>query len=115
VNIEEMMEGEEEKAIGSAQEEVLCHVVEDKELEKEELQKVLELPKENLLVQIPTGTWRHYGLQEVEWKTLSSTQPHLKDPREDLRYRVFRDIWSRGFYLTTGGKFGGDFLVYPGS
>ncbi|XP_071389023.1 tRNA-splicing endonuclease subunit Sen34 isoform X2 [Centroberyx affinis] len=36
------------------------------------------------------------------------------DPRSDTRYRVFRDLRGRGFYLTSAGKFGGDFLVYPG-
>uniref|UniRef100_A0A8C2YYS2 tRNA-splicing endonuclease subunit Sen34 n=1 Tax=Cyclopterus lumpus TaxID=8103 RepID=A0A8C2YYS2_CYCLU len=30
------------------------------------------------------------------------------------RYQVFRDLRGRGFYLTSAGKFGGDFLVYPG-
>lgn len=34
--------------------------------------------------------------------------------RCDTRYRVFRDLRGRGFYLTSAGKFGGDFLVYPG-
>ncbi|GLD68620.1 tRNA-splicing endonuclease subunit Sen34 [Lates japonicus] len=36
------------------------------------------------------------------------------DPRADVRYQVFRDLRGRGFYLTAAGKFGGDFLVYPG-
>eukprot|EP00126_Sphaerothecum_destruens_P009610 Sdes_comp20550_c0_seq1m15279 len=30
------------------------------------------------------------------------------------KYQVFRDLWSRGYYLTGGSKFGGDFLVYKG-
>lgn len=30
------------------------------------------------------------------------------------RYQVFRDLRGRGFFLTSAGKFGGDFLVYPG-
>lgn len=30
------------------------------------------------------------------------------------RFQVFRDLRRRGFYLTSAGKFGGDFLVYPG-
>lgn len=30
------------------------------------------------------------------------------------RYQVFKDLRGRGFYLTSAGKFGGDFLVYPG-
>ncbi|XP_023133572.2 tRNA-splicing endonuclease subunit Sen34 [Amphiprion ocellaris] len=36
------------------------------------------------------------------------------NPRSDARYQVFRDLRGRGFYLTSAGKFGGDFLVYPG-
>ncbi|XP_014665849.1 PREDICTED: protein white-like [Priapulus caudatus] len=34
-------------------------------------------------------------------------------PIEGLRYAVYSDIWHRGYYLTVGGKFGGDFLIYP--
>lgn len=36
------------------------------------------------------------------------------DSRSSTRYQVFRDLRRRGFYLTSAGKFGGDFLVYPG-
>lgn len=32
----------------------------------------------------------------------------------DTRFQVFRDLRGRGFFLTSAGKFGGDFLVYPG-
>ncbi|XP_028276006.1 tRNA-splicing endonuclease subunit Sen34 isoform X2 [Parambassis ranga] len=38
----------------------------------------------------------------------------LDAPSCDTRYQVFRDLRGRGFYLTSAGKFGGDFLVYPG-
>ncbi|XP_029027084.1 tRNA-splicing endonuclease subunit Sen34 isoform X2 [Betta splendens] len=34
--------------------------------------------------------------------------------RREVTYQVFRDLRGRGFYLTSAGKFGGDFLVYPG-
>ena len=33
---------------------------------------------------------------------------------EKLRYQVFLDLWERGYYLTSGVNFGGDFLAYPG-
>ncbi|XP_026188054.1 tRNA-splicing endonuclease subunit Sen34 isoform X1 [Mastacembelus armatus] len=36
------------------------------------------------------------------------------DRHSDVKYQVFRDLRGRGFYLTSAGKFGGDFLVYPG-
>ena len=59
---------------------------------------------------------------------------HTADPRSDLcpltfpqgawsypscdherwRYAVFRDLWRRGFHLTSAVKYGGDFLVYDG-
>lgn len=32
---------------------------------------------------------------------------------ENLRYRVFKDLWEKNYYVTNGEKFGGDFLVYP--
>lgn len=40
--------------------------------------------------------------------------PHGGRPGHERRYRVYRDLWGRGLHLTAGGKFGGDFLVYPG-
>ena len=33
---------------------------------------------------------------------------------EKLRYQVFEDLWEKGYYLTSGVYFGGDFLAYPG-
>uniref|UniRef100_A0A6M2CS01 tRNA-intron lyase n=1 Tax=Rhipicephalus microplus TaxID=6941 RepID=A0A6M2CS01_RHIMP len=41
----------------------------------------------------------------------------LNYPRTDahkVRCRVFKDLWERGYYMTVGSKFGGDFLVYSG-
>lgn len=32
----------------------------------------------------------------------------------DFKYRVLKDLWLRGKYVTNGDSFGGDFLVYPG-
>ncbi|XP_008199513.2 tRNA-splicing endonuclease subunit Sen34 [Tribolium castaneum] len=37
----------------------------------------------------------------------------LKNTTE-LKYSVYRDLWERGYYITTGFKFGADFLVYLG-
>ena len=33
---------------------------------------------------------------------------------EEARYKVFSDLWKRGYFITNGSKFGGDYLVYPG-
>ncbi|KAI8977871.1 tRNA intron endonuclease [Pilobolus umbonatus] len=29
------------------------------------------------------------------------------------RSRIFHSLWSQGYYLTRGSKFGGDYMVYP--
>ncbi|NXD46884.1 SEN34 endonuclease, partial [Copsychus sechellarum] len=44
----------------------------------------------------------------------SPSEPSRPSPRTERRFRVFRELWGRGLHLTPGGKFGGDFLVYPG-
>ncbi|XP_070209278.1 tRNA-splicing endonuclease subunit Sen34-like [Littorina saxatilis] len=33
---------------------------------------------------------------------------------EKVRCAVFQDLWEKQYYLTSGQKFGGDFLAYPG-
>lgn len=30
------------------------------------------------------------------------------------KYKVFRDLWNKGFFITNGSSFGCDFLTYPG-
>lgn len=36
-------------------------------------------------------------------------------PYERAKCEVFRDLWEKGHYMGGGIKFGGDFLVYPGT
>ncbi|KAJ3090222.1 tRNA-splicing endonuclease subunit, partial [Quaeritorhiza haematococci] len=31
---------------------------------------------------------------------------------EKLKYRVFRSLWRDGYYISSGSKFGGDYLLY---
>ena len=33
---------------------------------------------------------------------------------EQARCNVFSDLWEKGYFITNGNKFGGDYLVYPG-
>lgn len=40
--------------------------------------------------------------------------PESMTDLETIRYKVFKDLWSKGMFLTCGLKFGGDFLVYEG-
>ncbi|GBB86151.1 hypothetical protein RclHR1_01260022 [Rhizophagus clarus] len=30
------------------------------------------------------------------------------------KYKIYCDLWNKGYYITSGIKFGGDYLLYPG-
>ncbi|GFR81673.1 tRNA-splicing endonuclease subunit Sen34 [Elysia marginata] len=67
-----------------------------------------ETSEEHSLVQLFTqNPWKQNLVPVRDWAYPSSE-------RDMLRYLVFKDLWGKGFYLTSGAKFGGDFLVYPG-
>lgn len=71
----------------------------------EETKAISEL---SALVHIPTVMpQRLQSFPSVDW-----TYPQTES--EMLHYRVFLDLWEKGYYLTSGIKFGGDLLAYPG-
>jgi len=47
------------------------------------------------------------SMKIIEWK-----YPVTSNQR--LRYKIYKDLWEKNYYITSGEKFGGDFLVYPG-
>ena len=60
------------------------------------------------LIHIPTVMpQRLQSFPSMDW-----TYPQTDS--EKIHYRVFFDLWEKGYYLTTGAKFGGDLLAYPG-
>ncbi|CAL1541976.1 unnamed protein product [Lymnaea stagnalis] len=67
-----------------------------------------ETSAQHALVQIFTESpWKQSVQRTFDWL-------YPCTEKEIMRYLVFRDLWNKGFYLTSGSKFGGDFLVYPG-
>ncbi|XP_033100350.1 tRNA-splicing endonuclease subunit Sen34-like [Anneissia japonica] len=60
------------------------------------------------LIHLPTCAAKFDKIPLEEWNYPSSDT-------EWLRFLVFKHFWEEGYYLTCGGKFGGDFLVYPGN
>lgn len=75
---------------------------------------VTPLPRSALLVQLATARPRPVKARPLDWRVRSKDWPHAGRPAHELRYSVYRDLWERGFFLSAAGKFGGDFLVYPG-
>ncbi|XP_043272962.1 tRNA-splicing endonuclease subunit Sen34 [Venturia canescens] len=78
-------------------------------LMSEEMAKLPKLEKSEALVQTHTAyPWLGENDTEVAiWKYPSTMN-------ETLRYKTYKDLWERGFYVSSGEKFGGDFLAYPG-
>ncbi|XP_076302820.1 tRNA splicing endonuclease subunit 34 [Lasioglossum baleicum] len=79
------------------------------DLLEEEMAKLPKLDKSEALIQTHTVyPWTYKEDAEiVEWKYPSTY-------KQQLRYKTYKDLWERGYFVTNGEKFGGDFLAYPG-
>ncbi|XP_069699872.1 tRNA-splicing endonuclease subunit Sen34 [Periplaneta americana] len=84
-------------------------IIDKEALLKEELDKIKCIDESSTLVQIFTANvwWNEDDATPVEWN-------YPENNSEKLRYKTFKDLWEKGHYLTSGQKFGADFLVYPG-
>lgn len=54
----------------------------------------------------------HPYLSQIQLKHVDWTFPESKEDK--LLYLVFKDLWEKGYTLTSGFKFGGDYLAYYG-
>lgn len=81
--------------------------------ELQNLEETFHFPEEAMMVQIATARCSK-GHDKLDLSKASLDWPYAGQAKHELRFKVFRDLWQRGFYLTTGSKFGGDYLVYPG-
>ncbi|XP_010901580.1 tRNA-splicing endonuclease subunit Sen34 isoform X3 [Esox lucius] len=79
----------------------------------EALDRSFSFPRTAMSVQLCTA---RAGLAHCpqERQFLTADWPMPQDERCKCRFQVFKDLRRRGFYLTSAGKFGGDYLVYPG-
>jgi tRNA-splicing endonuclease subunit Sen34 len=62
----------------------------------------------------PTSTlslpWNENVTQEI--KPIKFDWPATD--KDQVRYNIFKSLWEKGFYISRGSKFGGDYLLYPG-
>ncbi|XP_036393296.1 tRNA-splicing endonuclease subunit Sen34 [Megalops cyprinoides] len=79
----------------------------------EALEKGFSLPRSAMAVQLHTAR-AGLGHDPEERHFLMAEWLQPRDERSEIRFRVFRDLRRQGYYLTSAGKFGGDYLVYPG-
>ena len=68
----------------------------------------------------PTSASVQDGGQEFAqpgWTQAQRVCRHCPPPsrRQALRNAVYADLWSKGYHVSLGTKFGGDFLAYAGA
>ncbi|KPJ07148.1 tRNA-splicing endonuclease subunit Sen34 [Papilio machaon] len=84
----------------------------DKEtLLQEEINKFPSLTVSQALVHLPTEHSRELVTETV---SIDCLQPSVMDREGSIRYNIFKDLWLKGHYITSGSKFGCDYLLYPG-
>ncbi|XP_065581133.1 tRNA-splicing endonuclease subunit Sen34-like isoform X2 [Artemia franciscana] len=81
----------------------------------EEIRRIPELTQANALVQIFTDIklFSEHPVLDCE-KLAPISWDYPSSENDKIRATVYGDLWAKGFYITGGEKFGGDFLVYPG-
>ncbi|KAM4743110.1 tRNA-splicing endonuclease subunit Sen34 isoform 1-T2 [Anableps anableps] len=77
------------------------------------LEQNFNFPRSAMAVQLSTARAGLSHCHEAR-AFLKADWPIREQDSPQARYQVFRDLRRRGFFLTSAGKFGGDFLVYPG-
>lgn len=98
------------KSLDEETQEALRNVqVNTKDLFDEQMSRLPKLEKSEALVQTHMAyPWlKKENIEIMQWKYPNTWQ-------EQLRYKTFKDLWERGYWVTSGEKFGGDFLAYPG-
>ena len=59
---------------------------------------------------------RHtYTYETLDAARAAHVWSYPSNAEERARCEVFRDLWEKGYYMGGGSKFGGDWLVYPGT
>lgn len=73
------------------------------------------LKEETLKIQQSLGTDSVYTQIPTRHAFEVNSELVIDIPVKNLaKYNVFRDLWKKGLYVTSGDSFGCDFLTYPG-
>ncbi|XP_055384055.1 tRNA-splicing endonuclease subunit Sen34 [Condylostylus longicornis] len=101
-NINRVMEGKRKKLIQSGVPAKDIKLSEDQVIQ--EMRSSMKFDRNNAQLEIPNQCLYNHEAQVVSFQG-----------KDTLGYEIFRDIWKRGnVYVTLGGNFGGNFLIYPG-
>jgi len=83
---------------------------------KDDESRIIKNRKElegNEQISIPSVSSRK-NINSTSSSSSSITWTFPMTEEDKHKFLVFEDLWEKGFYLTNGSKFGGDFLAYSG-
>ncbi|CAH1638715.1 unnamed protein product [Spodoptera littoralis] len=78
---------------------------------QEEINKLPKLAPAHVLTHLPT---EHYMDTEKKKVAIDVLRPSVIEGKGAIKFKIFKDLWEKKFHITSGSKFGCDFLVYPG-
>ncbi|XP_018335485.1 tRNA-splicing endonuclease subunit Sen34 isoform X2 [Agrilus planipennis] len=78
-----------------------------KEILEQELEKSGNISEQHMLWPIVT---KHYN--ELTGKLKETPLTEILKHTTNEKCKVFDDLWNKGYYITSGNKFGGEFLAY---
>jgi tRNA-splicing endonuclease subunit Sen34 len=100
--MEMIIQGKRAKLIKKGVKEMDIKITADEILSEEEKRIKSSLSATITYAQIPTEHPIKVGSSLIRDYPVSNSN----------KYKVFKDLWQKGFYITNGESFGGDFLVY---
>lgn len=73
-----------------------------------------------IVIPAPSSSLDWYDPNAVLYPTIAAAKEagvwdYPSDLQERAKCGVFRSLWEQGYFMGGGIKFGGDYLVYPGS
>nr|XP_037869997.1 tRNA-splicing endonuclease subunit Sen34 isoform X4 [Bombyx mori] len=77
---------------------------------EEEIKRIQDLDPDHTLVQLPQEMYRNIETSPVGLDVL---RPNILEGDGAVKYSIFKDLWEKGYYVTSGSKFGCDYLIYP--
>ena len=80
----------------------------------EEIEKIKDIHPDLALVQtFYEHPW--FGKSSIFEYSTEKWKSRVKSPQVVLKSATFSSLWTAGFYVTGGDKFGADFLAYQGT
>ncbi|XP_017040306.1 uncharacterized protein LOC108087454 isoform X2 [Drosophila ficusphila] len=101
--MEKILMGKRKKLIKQGKNEMAAALTAEDVLK--EMSDSFKFDRQNALVEVPCEHLEKHSARIVSGPIVNVMS---------LKYRIFKDLWKQGTFVTSGDAFGADFLVYPG-